>query len=87
MDEFQKLESTHPAKKLNQLINKSIPHKIKIYLIYLFAGVIIASPLPDELGVTMLAGLTHIKPIPFAIISFITNSLGIAIILCIGLLF
>lgn len=87
LNEFMKLEKSHPVKKLNRIINRSIPHKIKAYLTYLFAGVIIASPLPDEFGVTMLAGLTHIKTLPFAILSFITNSIGIAIILCIGLLF
>ena len=39
-------------------------------------ALIIASPLPDELGVSLM-GISKMKTINFAIISFILNSLGI----------
>ena len=48
---------------------------------YAFVGILIASPLPDEIGVIMLAGLTKINFKILAIISFILNTLGILIIL------
>jgi uncharacterized membrane protein YdjX (TVP38/TMEM64 family) len=50
---------------------------------YAIAGLIISSPLPDELGVSMLAGLTTINAKKLSIISFIMNSLGILIMLMI----
>jgi len=84
MDEFTRLEKTKPLKEARYLMDKYIGHHIKIYLLYGIAGIIIASPLADEIGVIMLAGLTKIKPIPLAIISYIMNSLGILVILLIG---
>jgi len=83
MDEFNSLEKTRPLKNIIDLVKHHIPTKIKIYLLYVFSGIIIASPLPDELGVTMLAGLTHIKNSVFIIISLICNTLGILIMLLI----
>jgi hypothetical protein len=83
MDEFRELEKAVLFKEGYYLINKTIRGKIKLYLTYAFAGIIIASPLPDEIGVGMLAGLTKIKPNILAIISFIFNTIGILIILLI----
>ena len=83
IDEFEKLEHTHPIKKLNLIMRKHIKKKIRVYLLYIFAGIIISSPLPDEVGVTMLAGLTHIKTFNLAVLSFFFNSLGIFIMLLI----
>ncbi|MBI2632685.1 hypothetical protein HYW75_06795 [Candidatus Pacearchaeota archaeon] len=80
IDEFKLLEKTKPLKKIISLIDNNIAHKIKIYLLYAFAGIIIASPLPDEIGVTMLAGLTKIKIRKLALISFIFNTIGILLL-------
>ena len=44
----------------------------------------IATPLPDEMGVSMLAGLTTIKPWRLAIISFILHALAVSVILYIS---
>ncbi|MCX6748916.1 MAG: hypothetical protein NT076_04900 [Candidatus Pacearchaeota archaeon] len=81
MNEFNKLENTHAAKKLNKIIEKDLGKKIKNYLLYIFAGIIIASPLPDELGVIMLAGLTKINQKILATTSFILHTLGILVLL------
>ena len=81
MDEFRRLKKTAAAKKIKNLIEKNIGHKIKIYIMYAFAGIIIASPLPDEVGVTMLAGLSSIKARTLATASYILNTIGIFIIL------
>jgi len=83
MDEFKKLEKTKPLKGLIDLADKDLSMRFRHYLLYVVAGIVIASPLPDELGVSMLVGLSHIKPFSFALISFIMNSLGILVMLLI----
>jgi hypothetical protein len=81
MDEFQRLKSTKIMKSVSTLIDKTLGHKIKIYLMYTFAGILIASPLPDEAGIILLAGLTKIKTGVLAVISLIFNTIGILILL------
>lgn len=80
-EEFKRLSKTKGMKSIVLLIQRSLGVKIKVYLMYVFAGILIASPLPDEIGVIMLAGLTKINFKILAIISFILNTLGILIIL------
>ena len=80
-DEFNRLRKTKTLKGIGLLIQKSFGEKIKVYVMYAFVGILIASPLPDEIGVIMLAGLTKINFKILAIISFILNTLGILIIL------
>ncbi|MBM3247083.1 hypothetical protein FJZ17_00900 [Candidatus Pacearchaeota archaeon] len=79
-DEVIKLEH----EKIVEEAEHAIPLKIRHYIIPVLAGLIIASPLPDELGVTMLSVTRHIKPKVFAIISFVMNSLGILVMLLLG---
>ncbi|MBS3078858.1 hypothetical protein J4218_01940 [Candidatus Pacearchaeota archaeon] len=83
IDEFQRLKRTERIRELRDLIEYEFGHKIKNYLLYIFAGIVIASPLPDELGVIMLAGLTKIRIRSFMVISFLFNTIGIFIILLI----
>ncbi|MBP9757924.1 MAG: hypothetical protein KBD06_04955, partial [Candidatus Pacebacteria bacterium] len=49
------------------------------YLTFFAGGVIIASPLPDELGISLL-GLSRMREIHFVPLSFAFNFLGIFII-------
>jgi len=84
MDEFKRLEKTSAIKEINIILSSRFLSKVKIYFLYAFAGIVIASPLPDDLGVVMLAGLSKIKTRTLAVISFIMNSLGILVILLIG---
>lgn len=81
IDEFNRIKKTERIQELNWLITYEFGHKVRNYLMYVFAGLIIASPLPDELGVIMLAGLTKIKMKSFMIISFLFNTIGIYIML------
>jgi hypothetical protein len=83
MDEFEKLKKEKAFIKLNDIFRIKMSEKIKLYLTFMFAGLIIASPLPDEIGVTMLAGLSKINTYKLAILSFIFNSIGIYIMLSI----
>ena len=81
IDEFKRLERTKRIRELSDLIEYIFGSKIKNYLLYLFAGIVIASPLPDELGVIMLAGLTKIRLRSFMVIRFLFNVIGIYILL------
>ncbi|MBI5803515.1 hypothetical protein HY448_02405 [Candidatus Pacearchaeota archaeon] len=84
MDEFKKIEKTKIMREITNSLSSKPLSKIKNYLLYAAAGIVIASPLPDEIGVSMLAGLTSIRIHILAIISFIMNSVGILVILLIG---
>jgi uncharacterized membrane protein YdjX (TVP38/TMEM64 family) len=84
MDEFKRLKKSRPIVEVDRMLDSHWIHGVKNYLLFVFAGLVIASPLPDELGVSMLAGLTRIKVYLLAIISFIMNSFGIFIMLLIG---
>ena len=81
MDEFKRLEKTKTIKFIEQKIKNNKNILIKHYLLYAFAGIMIATPLPDEIGVSMLAGLTTIKPAVLSVISFVLHSLAIFLIL------
>lgn len=49
------------------------------WLTFIAGGVILASPLPDELGISIL-GATKMRPSRFALISFVFNFIGIVVI-------
>jgi len=82
-DEFKKINKSKLSKKLNLLIKNLLGKKASIYFTYFIACIFIASPLPDELGVTMIEGLTKINVKIFILISFILHVLGMLIILSI----
>lgn len=81
MDEFKKLEKTKIISKIENIVKNNKHVLIKHYLLYIFAGIVIATPLPDEIGVSMLAGLTTIKPVKLAVISFLLHSFTIFLLL------
>ncbi len=83
MDEFNKLKKERFFVRTEKLIDKRLSVKVKYYLLYFLAGFFIASPLPDEFGVGMLAGLTKIRANVLAIISFALNTAGIFVLLLI----
>ena len=65
-------------------IGRSIPGFLKKYLAVIFAGLIIASPLPDEIGISLLAISTKISQKTFIVLSYVLNTIGIFAILWIG---
>ena len=81
MDEFKSLEKTKLIREIEHIVKKNKFVLVRHYLLYIFAGIMIATPLPDELGISMLAGLTTIKPLKLAIISFILHTSAIFVIL------
>ena len=83
-DEFRKLKDEKISKSLGKIIKRHLGRKIRKFFLYLFTIILIASPLPDETGITLLAGLTKIKGITIAAIGFVLNTLGILTLLLIG---
>lgn len=81
MNEFKELKKEKVIKKIKRLVSQNTPLIIKHYFLYIFAGFMIATPLPDEVGVSMLAGLTTINPKKLALISFILHSIAVFLIL------
>ncbi len=79
MDEIKMIENEKPVKKLRHMIHGHL----KKYLLPVLAGFVIASPLPDEIGVCLLAG-SKISPRAFSLFSYAFNTLGILAILAIG---
>ena len=79
-DEIDEIEH----EKIIKWIEKRVPHLIKKYIVPVIAGFIIASPLPDEIGVVLLAASTKISMRIFSLLSYILNTAGIFVILAIG---
>jgi len=81
MNEFRELEKTKVIKEIEEIIKKHKHVLIWHYLLYAFAGILLVTPLPDEIGISMLAGLTTVKPRKLAVISFLLHSTLIFVIL------
>ncbi len=58
-----------------------IPQRYRKYLAYIIGAFFIATPLPDEIGVTILASSKEVKLKYFGIISYILNTAGIFLII------
>jgi hypothetical protein len=63
------------------LYHERVSDRLRNYLIWSLAGFIIASPLPDEIGVTMLSGIPSINLRNLTIVCFILDTLGVLVIL------
>ncbi len=81
MDEFHKLEKTSFIRHIVDGTKKILSKKARMFFVYFLVCVIIASPLPDELAVTLLAGFTRIHPYGFTLISYVGNTIGIYLLL------
>ena len=84
MKEFSRLEHEKLIRKAEKILGKEFHGKFRHYLLIICAGFIISSPLPDELGISLLAGLTHIRQNWLVVVSFIFNTLGILLLLFIS---
>jgi len=79
-DEFRELKRKKAIKRIAEIVKNNKHVLIRHYLLYIFAGIIIATPLPDEIGISMLAGLTTIKTRTLIFISFILHAIPIYLI-------
>lgn len=80
-DEFDKLKLHWFFRKIRALFHNHLSDRVKKYVLWTFAGFLIASPLPDELGVSLISGFTDINRRIFTIISYSLNTVGIFVIL------
>jgi hypothetical protein len=79
-DEVQKLSK----EKVVRTVNRWIPDSIRVYLLATFAGLLIASPLPTEIGILLMTSIKNISFKKFIIIIYILHASAIFIILLIG---
>lgn len=79
-DEIKKLTQ----EKVIVYFQGKLPRMLKKYLLPVVAGFIIASPLPDEIGISLMTASQNISTKIFSIISYTLNTVGIFIILFIG---
>ncbi|HLC85905.1 MAG TPA: hypothetical protein VJG30_01305 [Candidatus Nanoarchaeia archaeon] len=82
MDEFSNLKKN--LKLRRHFHYKFLNSKLRLYITFVLAGIIIASPLPDELGVALLSGFARINIYIFSLISLFMNTFGILIMLFIA---
>lgn len=85
MDEIERFKDSKAFSLFHGLLVRRIPPRLAFYMSMGVAGLVIASPLPDEIGVAMLAGLTTVRERTFAIVSFSLNTLGVLVVLGVGL--
>ena len=84
-DEIHKLKSTRPYKLIHGLIHHDrVPPAVRMYLLWSVAGLIIASPFPDEIGITLISSVTSLDTKRFAALCFVLNTLGAFVLLAIG---
>jgi len=74
-DELVSLFSHPKRKRAVKVFNLKVFHWLMIFL----GAVVIASPLPDEIGL-MLMGISKLRPSILMPISFVLNSIGILIV-------
>ncbi len=82
-DEIGKLSKTELVKAINKE-EKRLFGSFRHYITAVFAGFLIASPLPTEAGVALLASLKKVSVEKFIYIAYALHTFGIFIILYIG---
>ena len=79
-DEVQKLSK----ETFVRTVNRWIPDSIRVYLLATFAGLLIASPLPTEIGILLMTSIKNLSFKKFICIIYILHASAIFIILLIG---
>lgn len=81
-DEIEKLRNSKGIRWIKSLLfHERMSQKLREYILLSVAGLVIASPLPDELGVSMLSASRDVNPRRFAIFCYVVNTFGIFFIL------
>lgn len=83
--EIVQLRRNIVIRKIRWLLkHEHIPERVRRAMVFCFAGLIIASPLPDEFGVALVESVADVDTKYFAVLSFVLNTLGIVAILMIA---
>lgn len=81
-DEIDRLRASRFAARIRAVIHHdNMPERLRRALLFSFAGFIIASPLPDELGVSLVSSLSRLSPREFGLVAFACNTIGILLML------
>ncbi|MDE2001683.1 MAG: hypothetical protein KGI60_03935 [Patescibacteria group bacterium] len=72
-DEIDRLSRTRPL----MAVHRAIPDAIRGAVMLVIGLVFIASPLPDEIGVALVASYLSIETRTFAVLSYVLNTAGI----------
>lgn len=81
-EELHRLSLTRMWHRLTMYLHRDhFPMYVRRAGIWLTAGLIIASPLPDEIGVSMLSGITTLDKRRFALLCCTFNTLGVLFVL------
>jgi hypothetical protein len=83
IDEIDELKKERFIGIIKKEEKKLFGHYYK-HVFPVFAGFLIASPLPTEIGVAMMASMKKISVAKFMVIAYLLHSFGIFIILTIG---
>ena len=86
---FVKQGFSDEVKKLSKetvirTINRRIPDSVRLYFLATFAGLLIASPLPTEIGILLMASIKNMSVKKFVIIIYMLHASAIFVILLIG---
>lgn len=81
-DEIHRLRHSRFIRFFHTLLHRSrVPSNVRSILLWSFAGLIIASPLPDEFGVALVSSVSNVRSRQFALLCFVLNTIGILVIL------
>lgn len=67
-----------------RMFGRMIPKKIRHYVLPVIGGVVLASPLPDEIGVSLIASSHVVSGPSFALFAYTMNTLGILVFVLLG---
>ena len=59
-NEFKLLKKGSFIKHISSIVESIVPKRLRKFLVYVIVMFVIISPLPDELGVALLAGFTKV---------------------------
>lgn len=81
-DEMHRIRSSRIVVWAHRVLHhEKFPQEVREYLLWSFAGIVIASPLPDEFGVALVSSLTDIRAKSFALLCFTFNTAGVILLL------
>lgn len=81
-NELERLRHTRMIDRIHHMLHhETTPERVRKALLWVMASIVIASPLPDEIGVALLSGSTKLSERAFAVICVTMNTLGILVIL------
>lgn len=81
-EEIHRIKATRFMLRLHGILHhERLPEKLRKYLLWSFAGILIASPLPDEFGILLVSSMSDINQRTFAIMCFFCNMVGIVLLI------